>query len=470
MDLNSLHEAMLLNGYTVENLIPDGEYQRFEVDGHKGQPGYYCIRKSASGLSAVYGDFVSGNKFRWTSGTGKPFRPEEKEALKKQLAKEAAELEIEIERKHEKGAMSAKFFWNTGEDIISHDYLKSKQVQSYGLKRSTLGSYAGWLMVPGYDADGKLVTVQYIDRNGQKRFEAGAQKKGAFFTIPGDDNAIIIGEGYSTVASIHASNSLTAVAAFDAGNLPHVAKIFREKHPDAEIIMAADNDAWKPEVGNTGVESAKAAAIEIEAKIAIPSFKDNTTNPTDFNDLARLEGLEAVNAQIGAALPVSKIEALKTEIQQIINLDPLEREIHRVRLANKYGVRKSAIDQFIIKKLKNEMNDLQSQLTQYEQISSFGKTLEITVHTNKSQFGPGDDILIFGTVNYLVDDHEVGIVISESSGKILGIAKIPPNEDKSYGFAAKNTVFRQSGDYSVHVYYGGQAYADTDYSYRPITP
>lgn len=121
-------------------------------------------------------------------------------------------------------------------------------------------------------------------------------------------------------------------------------------------------------------------------------------------------------------------------------------------------------------KLKNEMNDLQSQLTQYEQMSSFEKTLEITVHTNKSQFGPGDDILIFGTVNYLVDDHEVGIVISESSGKILGIAKIPPNEDKSYGFAAKNTVFRQSGDYSVHVYYGGQAYADTDYSYRPISP
>ena len=92
-------------------------------------------------------------------------------------------------------------------------------------------------------------------------------------------------------------------------------------------------------------------------------------------------------------------------------------------------------------KLKNEMNDLQLQLSEYEQIPSTEKVLEITVHTNKSQFGPGDDILIFGTVNYLVDDHKVGIVISESSGKILGIAKIAPNEDKSYGFAAKNSVF-----------------------------
>ena len=119
-------------------------------------------------------------------------------------------------------------------------------------------------------------------------------------------------------------------------------------------------------------------------------------------------------------------------------------------------------------KLKNEMNYLKSQLSEYDKISTNKEKLTMTVHTNKNLYGPADDIIIFGTVSSLVDDHEVGIVISDSSGKILVIAKITPNNDKSYGFAAKNPIFRESGDYSVHVYYGGQAYDDTEYSYRPI--
>ena len=119
-------------------------------------------------------------------------------------------------------------------------------------------------------------------------------------------------------------------------------------------------------------------------------------------------------------------------------------------------------------KLKNEMDHLKSQLSEYEKISTNKEKLTMTVHTNKNLYGPADDIIIFGTVSHLVDDHEVGIVISDSSGKILVIAKIAPNSDKSYGFAAKNPIFRESGDYSVHVYYGGQAYDDIEYSYRPI--
>lgn len=119
-------------------------------------------------------------------------------------------------------------------------------------------------------------------------------------------------------------------------------------------------------------------------------------------------------------------------------------------------------------KLKHELNYLQSQLSEYERMSTTEEKLKITVYTNKSKYEPADDIIIFGTVTSLVEGHEVGIVISNSSGKILVIAKISPNNDKSYGFVAKNPIFRQSGDYSVHVYYGGQAYDNTEYSYRPV--
>jgi putative DNA primase/helicase len=349
MSLEFLQQKMLAEHYpAIPNLQADGEYHRFEIDGHKNKPGYCLVHQSATGLSAVYGDFVSGNKYRWTFGNdNKAMSPEEREALKKQLAKEAKEIEEKIKRKHEKGAMGANFFWNLGEDFKSHGYLESKKVQNHGLKRCTEGSYAGWLMVAGYNAAGELCTVQYINRDGQKRFETDSQKKGAFFEITGDGNKIIIAEGYSTAASIYEAAGHTVIVAFDAGNLQHVAKVIREKHPTAEIVLAADNDQWKPDIGNTGVESAKDAATGIDAKIAIPEFKDTATEPTDFNDLANLEGFEAVRATIDAAKPIDKLDALKAEIEKIIKLDPLEQETERSRLAKKYGYTKGAIGEYI---------------------------------------------------------------------------------------------------------------------------
>lgn len=118
--------------------------------------------------------------------------------------------------------------------------------------------------------------------------------------------------------------------------------------------------------------------------------------------------------------------------------------------------------------LKQEMREMEEKLTNYERETNLEK-LTITVHTNKNLYGSEDDIIVFGTISSIVKDHEVGIVISNANGKILAIAKIPPNEDKSYGFVAKSSIFKQSGDYSVHVYYGGQAFDHTEYSYRPIT-
>ena len=64
MSLELFQQEMLANGYpAISDLQADGEYHRFAIDGHKGQPGYYLIRQSVIGLSAVFGDFVSRNRF-----------------------------------------------------------------------------------------------------------------------------------------------------------------------------------------------------------------------------------------------------------------------------------------------------------------------------------------------------------------------------------------------------------------------
>ena len=81
-------------------------------------------------------------------------------------------------------------------------------------------------------------------------------------------------------------------------------------------------------------------------------FKKTETKPTDFNDLLNLEGLSAVQDQIQAAAPINKTEALKAEIKKISNIDLLEQEVERSRLAKKYDVRKSVIDQYLCQQSK----------------------------------------------------------------------------------------------------------------------
>ena len=109
--------------------------------------------------------------------------------------------------------------------------------------------------------------------------------------------------------------------------------------------------------------------------------------------------------------------------------------------------------------LKAENISLQYQLEEMNTDSD--SKLRISLHTNKKNYEAKDDIMIFGTV-------KVGIVISDAKGKILAVAKIEPNVDGSYGFIAKDPIFKEFGEYSVNVYYGGSAYAHTTYTYNPI--
>lgn len=354
MKLEKLRDEMASVGYVVDSLQTDGQYHRFKVGKSKGTPGYYKIINIGSGLVAVYGDFVGGQRFTWTAGSDNgQLSAEGVEVLKKRIAEE----ERKIEREHEKGAMAACFFWDTGEEIFTHEYLRKKKVKSHGLKICTLGPYKNWLMVPGYNSDKDIRTINYINADGEKRFEASAEKKGTFFSIPGNGKKIIICEGYSTGATIHQDTGHTVIVSFDAGNLFPVSKIIREKNRETEIVIAADNDQWKPEIGNTGVDAGTNAAIEIDAKLTIPKFKDLTTRPTDFNDLSNLEGPQAVSDQIEAARPVDKVQALKIEVNKLLGLDPIEREFERDRLAEKYKVRKSIIDDHLAQLSKQSQDD-----------------------------------------------------------------------------------------------------------------
>ena len=96
--------------------------------------------------------------------------------------------------------------------------------------------------IPAFDVDGKQWTMQYIQEDGPKRFAKDSKKEGCFHPVGGMDAlaaapTLVIAEGYATAASLAEGLGHATVAAFDSGNLPHVARALREKFTGKPIVI-----------------------------------------------------------------------------------------------------------------------------------------------------------------------------------------------------------------------------------------
>lgn len=165
-------------------------------------------------------------------------------------------------------------------------------------------SAAGYLLAPISHVEHGLVgyhKIEFVKKN-QKRHHIlhAGQLKGASIlieqncTCPCTDIAIC--EGLVTGLSIALAWPGKIYVALSAGNLQAV----RQSLPDdIKVTFFADNDAWKPEIGNIGVLKAQAAALPGDI-ILVPRFDPQFAihKPTDFNDLLMLEGLASVIRQV----------------------------------------------------------------------------------------------------------------------------------------------------------------------------
>ncbi|MDR1561303.1 MAG: DUF927 domain-containing protein, partial [Holosporaceae bacterium] len=271
--MNILYAALQEHG------IP---FPREEVTENKfirwGKNARYWARKFGGGY--VFGDFSIGEKW---------------EVFEKDYNYEKCKIrEIQAKKRFDqaKAAIAVQEEWNSAKNCETHSYLETKKVKSYGLR-----IHGEKLLIPLHDENDNLVSLQSIWRlnNGAffKKFFPGARKKGCFYVIGEIGDELIICEGYATGASIYECLEKPVVVAFDAGNIASVSKAMRKKYPNAKITIAADNDQYKC-TSNPGIEKAKGAAKQVGAIVAIPEFKDKSTEPTDFNDLHLLEGAEKV--------------------------------------------------------------------------------------------------------------------------------------------------------------------------------
>lgn len=277
--------------------VLDGRTHRVPVlaKNGKGLDGAYCLH--GDGIPAGWAqNHITGELIKLRA-TGVVLAPEERERQQRERAERLREAEAERRAAYEAAASRCKDMWDRFADVTDAPYLEAKGVEAFGLKQDGLN-----LIIPVRNVDGEMRGFQAIAPDGQKAFARGIEKKGNFHLIGEDkelsQGEILLCEGYATGASLHMATDMPVAVAFDAGNLRAVAEAIRERHPNAAIIICADNDHTRE--NNVGVEKAKEAAQAVGGIAVIPEFsrEEKERGLTDFNDLHRSRGLSAVREQV----------------------------------------------------------------------------------------------------------------------------------------------------------------------------
>ncbi|OGT11440.1 MAG: hypothetical protein A2X77_04420 [Gammaproteobacteria bacterium GWE2_42_36] len=275
-------------------ICDDGVLHRFSIPEDKGKKNcWYVLHVISNGLAyGAFGCWKRGITERWCSKRIQTISSRERNIIEQKKK----ELENKQLAEREKAKLKARYIWDHAQkNFSSHPYLEHKKIKLHGARlRKNL------LIIPLYDENSGLSSLQFISAEGNKRFLKNGAINSCCFTIGEIKEKLYIAEGFATAATVHEVTNCGVVVAFTANNLFSVAQVFRKKYPNTEIIVCADNDAFRKE-GNIGVEKAKETAKAINAKFIMPKFENTDSKPTDFNDLYFLEGSAVVQQQLASA-------------------------------------------------------------------------------------------------------------------------------------------------------------------------
>lgn len=296
-----LIEALESFGMIVDREpILDGTVHRYRIAGRKGRPGFVLgnvVNGKHYATFGTWGDRTLDQKWP-VSGKGNVIDSEHWQEL-------IATANLIREHEQSKAASKAAWMWENSKECEKHPYLEIKQVQSHGCR-----VYKESLLIPVYDSQGDITTVQWIKPDGEKLFLKSGKKQGCCYPIQGNNDVVYIAEGFATGATINELTGDKVLVAFDAGNLKPVAENARRLYPDTRIIIAADNDHKTK--GNPGVKHAEQAAEAIGADVVIPEGRG-----TDFNDMALEIGAKDTLARLKRELPAIRFKS----IHEIMNTD-----------------------------------------------------------------------------------------------------------------------------------------------------
>ena len=248
----------------------------------------------------------------FTDSTKTTLTFEERQQLDKQISEEKKLRDQELKNLHDQVSIKAsQIFQNLSEDGNSEYLTRKKLLPVEGIKfgHNEKGKFIATALI---DENGKISTLQKIYDDGTKRFLSGGRKSGCYTKFGNSgSNLVYVCEGVATCLSIlFAKPDSLVIVSYDCGNLKPVVQNISAKYSDRKIIIAGDNDLTKPR--NTGKEKAEEVAREFVFEVLLPSFKDISSKPSDFNDLHQLEGIEEVKKQLDGT--VSTVDLLEWEM------------------------------------------------------------------------------------------------------------------------------------------------------------
>lgn len=257
------------------HLFLDGTLHRY---GDKPGDDYlWYIAWSDGQPAGQVGNWRTGEVHQWKGQTSEPWGPLQQMAFNKRMVEAAAAREAEKAKKQAYAAESVQWIWdNAMAASEDHPYLKRKEVDPH-LSRVT-GD--GRLVVPLFNAEGDLVSLQYISADGDKRFHLGGQTKAAFCTIGAPGPKAYLCEGFATGATIRETTLAQVFVAYSAHNLPAVAEIIRRQYPQVDLYIVADNDR-----SGTGLNYATQASALAGGRVIMPP-----TEGMDVNDYRKAGG------------------------------------------------------------------------------------------------------------------------------------------------------------------------------------
>jgi putative DNA primase/helicase len=294
------------------NFQADGRIHRYRVEGDKAgsKNGWYVLYVDGAVPAGAFGSWKTGESGTWSAKAEHAMSQQERDELRWKMQEAKLARERELQQVRAEARAKAEKLWGIatpaaagradagGSDSSAdvHPYLLTKGIKPYGVRRLKT-----MLVVPVRATDGRLISLQFIGPDGSKRFVTGGEVAGGYHAIGKPEGTLLICEGFATGASLREATGFAVAVAFNAGNLLPVAKAMREKFPALRIVICADNDQFTE--GNPGRSRARSAAETVGGLVAEPMFDlhELASKPTDFNDLHRMRGLDAVKAAILAA-------------------------------------------------------------------------------------------------------------------------------------------------------------------------
>ncbi len=265
-----------------EQVTLDGKIHRFRSGtkgtGGKGgdKPGWYLV--FGDGVPAGrFGCWRAGVEVTWKADIGRKLTPTEEMAHARRVAEAKVLRDAELERQHQVAASTVETIWSSASAAHpDHPYLARKGIKTHGARITGDGR----LVVPLFDKDGQLCSLQYISHDGGKLYHPGGEAGGKFWMVGTMDEpgTLYVAEGFATAATVHETTGRPCAVAYSASNLVPVTGTLREMYGQQQtLVIVADHDK-----GGVGQKYADQASAKFGARVVMPPIEG-----MDANDYAQ---------------------------------------------------------------------------------------------------------------------------------------------------------------------------------------